>query len=178
MSATFLNMSPVAWSALAEWCVVVLAVLAGVVAYQQLREARQLREGQAQPYVMLFAEATHNQLIRSQQGEPIGFSTFVDLVVKNFGRTVAREVRIEFNPELRGTLFPGQSDVVQVPILDLAPGQDWHTMWDNTQQRSHRELPSVYTVRITFYDSRGKSYVEESRLDWNATTNRTRVIDG
>lgn len=83
MSLALLELPADAWSALAAWSAVLLAMVAGFIARGQLRETRRLREEQAQPYVIVFAET-------SEAGQWV-----VDLVVKNFGTTAAKDVRVE-----------------------------------------------------------------------------------
>jgi hypothetical protein len=163
MTATFIGMSPVAWSALAEWGGVILALVAGLVAYKQLGEARRLREDQAQPYVAVFAEES-----------PADFSV-IDLVIKNFGRTVARNICISVDPPLMRAAGTEDMKVVEIPAIipTLVPGQEWRTLWDTTMARPSSDLPTSYHVSVSFRDSRGREFrAYESMLDWTATTRR------
>jgi hypothetical protein len=103
--ATFWGMSPVAWSALAEWCALGLAVAVGVVALGQLLEARRLRNDQTRPYVVAFAEPS-----------PAAFAV-IDLVIKNFGRTAARDVQVQFEPTVRRASGSEPKEAVQLPAV-------------------------------------------------------------
>jgi len=58
-----------------RWIAVGIAVVAAVFAYSQVKVARQTREEQAQPNVVIFAESTPSHW------------QFLDVVLKNFGTT-------------------------------------------------------------------------------------------
>ena len=60
----FAAWTPNDWSALGTIITAAVAIVAGFVAWRQLREARRLRLEQAQPYVVCFAERTagHDQV--------------------------------------------------------------------------------------------------------------------
>jgi hypothetical protein len=53
---TFLGISNGGWSAIAAWVGLILTVIAALYAWSQLREARQTRNEQAQPYVAIYME--------------------------------------------------------------------------------------------------------------------------
>jgi hypothetical protein len=110
------------WSALAGWATAAVALIAGGVAVGQLGEARRLRLEQAQPYVVVFMEA-------SAAG-----SWYVDLVIRNFGTTATHDVRLEIEPAPHR--HAGRSGVVWLPesIPVLVPGQEWRTFWDTGQR--------------------------------------------
>ena len=65
----------------------VVVVAAAIFAWSQLTEARRLREDQTRPFVIVDLDT---------QIRP-----FFDLVVKNIGTTMARDVEIRFEPELQ-----------------------------------------------------------------------------
>ena len=46
------------WSAIGTCVTVVVATVAGLIAFFQVREARRLREEQAQPYVVAYLDAS------------------------------------------------------------------------------------------------------------------------
>ena len=88
---------------------------AALYARGQVREARTLREEQARPFVMVDLE---------RWDQP-----FVNLVVANLGKTMARNVRISFDPPLESSFDKkapvpiGQLKLFTAPIPSLAPGK-------------------------------------------------------
>lgn len=102
---------------------------------QQAEDAQKLREEQARPYVVAYMDPNP-----SHWG-------FVDLVIRNFGRTAAYAVQTSFTPELEVAPFTrldtGERQTkLSYPknIPMLAPGQEWRTSWDyvcKTKQFRH-----------------------------------------
>lgn len=150
---------PTDWSALAAWVTVTIAVVAASVAWRQLHEARRLRREQAQPYVVLYMEPS------------AASAHFIDLILKNLGKTAASDVRVTTTPALKRSVQGGGVDDVWLPesIPVLVPGQEWRVFWDAGFDRLNREdLPLRYEATVTFTDSTGKSYLVPSVLDWSA----------
>lgn len=132
-----------------------LAFVAGLIARGQLRVAKRVREEQAQPYVVVFAEPS-----------PAAQSV-VDLVVKNFGATAAKDVRIDFDPPLQRAA--GEEDEPKVPavIPVLVPGQEWRTFWDTGIARAGSDVPDRHVATVRFADSQGRTLpTYEFILDW------------
>jgi hypothetical protein len=164
MHPTLLALEAAAWSAIAAWATVLVAVVAGVLAYVQIRQARKLRDEEGRPYVVAYTES-------SAAGEWI-----VDLVVRNFGKTAARDVVLEADPPLLRAAAgqtPGPNPV-ELPerIPFLAPGQEWRTLWDTTIARHDAGLPDRYDVAVRFCDSHGNSFEIPSIFDWGAISTR------
>jgi hypothetical protein len=142
-----------------------VAVGAATVGLGQLREARRLRVEQAKPYVVCYAEEGHES----------DWSLYV--VIKNFGNTLATDVSVQFDPELRRSPMTGGAyDVVHVPAIPaLAPGQEWRTFWDTGVRRPQAKLPSRYTATVTFTHHVGRRPTIErivSALDWSVQEGR------
>jgi hypothetical protein len=140
----------------------IVACIAGFLAYRQLRESRKLREAQAQPYVAVFADTNPS-------------SAFViDLVVRNFGQTAAKDIRILFNPAPMRQAGTETGELVELPgvIPTLVPGQEWRTLWDTTMARAQSDLPKVYEISVAFEDSWSRPYNLQSRIDWDPLINR------
>jgi hypothetical protein len=127
---------------------------------EQTRLAIALAEEEARPYVMVFMEP-------SREGSP----EVVDLVVKNFGKTAAQDVRIVVEPPLQRSIGENnQPEDVWLPsvIPTLVPGQEWRTLFDMGMHRFNSALPETYRVRIETKDSQGRSLpVHEAVLDWS-----------
>jgi hypothetical protein len=125
-------MSAEGWTALAGVCGVLLALGAAIVGGWQLQEARRLRIEQAQPYIAVYADPS-----------PAGSWVF-DLVIKNFGRTPATNVRVQIQPDLKRAAYddetvtlPAHRDVVDVASFhDAAKAlQDIRTILKNAMPR-------------------------------------------
>ncbi|GAA4259851.1 hypothetical protein [Dactylosporangium darangshiense] len=159
--------NPDVWAATASWTTAAIAIGAGVVAYKQVGEARRLREEQAQPYVVAYMEINE------------AANWIVDLVVKNYGTTIARDVRITSNPPIRRTKDAGRG-TEDVWLFDrlpvLVPGQEWRTLWDVGFERKDSNLPDRHRVVVTYADSRGRPMEPtESELDWGSHWQNLRV---
>lgn len=144
-------------------CVTALiAIAAATTAFVQVREARQLRIEQAQPYVAAYLE--------SDAANP----KFVDLVVKNFGTTAASNVQIDVDPTpQRSKQGGGVEDMwVAEKISTLVPRQEWRTLWDFGPDRVNTDLPDHYTVRLAYTDSRERKLDGVFSLDWGQFKNR------
>jgi hypothetical protein len=152
-------MSADEWSAIAQWALVLVAVVAAGFARGQVTESKRLREEQVQPYVAVFARVAR-----------IGIA---DVVIKNYGQTAARNVRVAFDPPLKRVAFANtpsmQEEIAELKFPTLAPGQEWSTVWDTAMARlDHQDLPERHDVRIDFSDARGRPVTSyESALDWN-----------
>lgn len=161
-ASTFLGISNGGWSAIAAWVGLLLAVIAARFAWSQFREARRTRDEQAQPYVVIYAE--HNE----------AHPHFIDLIVKNFGATAARDITITIDPPLQRSAGAEIEDVKGPgQIRTLVPGQEWRTFWDSTIHREELGLPSHHTATIEFSDSRDRKLGPYTfDLDWGQIMDR------
>ncbi|MET7880129.1 hypothetical protein ABZS52_24770 [Micromonospora profundi] len=154
---------PDAWAAGAGWTTALIALVASIAALRQVREARRLREEQAQPYVVAYME--HSQADMQ----------FIDLVIKNFGTTAARDVRIYAEPALKRSTGQGAGteDVGLFKVLPvLVPQQEWRTFWDSGMNRKDTDLPDEHVVKVEYMDSRGRKMEPTTAvLDWSAYKN-------
>jgi hypothetical protein len=159
----FLQTSPSAWSATAAWVAVALGVVAAVYAARQAREARILRKEQARPYVVVYTDSS-----------PAGW-TWIDLVIKNFGRTAATNVQVSVEPKPQRAA--GRDPDVSIPeaIPVLVPGQEWRTFWDGTHVRDGSGLPPRHRATVAFQNSLGERFSDAFDLDFGATYERTMI---
>jgi hypothetical protein len=58
----------------------------------------------------------------------------------------------------------------------LAPGQEWRTFWDFTDERREVELPVEHMAEVTFADSHGETHSASYRLNWSPYTGRRWVV--
>ncbi|MGY1660772.1 hypothetical protein ACI78Q_06045 [Geodermatophilus sp. SYSU D00705] len=162
--------TPEDWSAFGTNITAVIAVLAGIVAWRQLREARRLRTEQAQPYVVCYAEVAP------------GHDTAVDIVIRNFGTTLARGITVTVTPPILRSGRPGEEpEEVHLParLPALVPGQAWRTLWDLAPRRakSSRPISGLHEVIVSYSDSHGKALPPTpSVLDWEDFGQRTMLV--
>lgn len=148
------------WSAGAATLTSIVAIVAVFVAVRQVAQARKLREDQAQPYIAVYLESAETR------------PQFVDLVIRNFGRTAATNVSVEItptpqrSPDDRG---PNPDDVLYPRTFrTLVPNQEWRTLWDFSPARNEMQLPSKHAV-VVAYDGvpgTGRQHFEYE-LDWD-----------
>ncbi|TDC66262.1 hypothetical protein E1258_03305 [Micromonospora sp. KC207] len=155
--------NPDAWAAGAGWTTTAIALVASIAALRQVREARRLREEQAQPYVVAYME--HSQADMQ----------FLDLVIKNFGTTAARDVRIYAQPTLKRSTGQG-ADTEDVGLFKalpiLVPQQEWRTFWDSGLNRKRTNLPDEHVVKVEYKDARGRKMEPTvAALDWSVYKN-------
>lgn len=152
------------WSAFGTCATVLVALIAAGYARNTVEEARRLRREQAQPYVAVYMEQSPAS------------ATIIDLVIKNFGTTVAKDVRICITPAPQRGAEPGEEpESLGLPevIPDLVPGQEWRTLWDSSHTHFEQGLPDRYEAVINFRDSQNHQ-LEPTRatLDWGAHKGR------
>ncbi|MFG2047960.1 hypothetical protein ACGFIW_11105 [Micromonospora sp. NPDC048935] len=140
-------------SALCAIGAVGIAVCAAKAAFHQVKEARNLREAQAQPFVVIDFEPTRGV------GHP-----FMDLVIKNVGQTMARDVRFKFSPGLVSTLYEDPSapsrlsdlTVFASGIASIPPGREYRILFDKMPDRfADPQMPRQYETVISFSDYKG-----------------------
>lgn len=97
-----------------------------------------------------------------------------DLVIENIGRRPALNLSIRLDPPPQRATETPNLEITHIkmltqPIAMLAPGQKMSTFYDSHQDRRDREdLPTFHNVLLTYKDSSGKKYNEESVLDIEA----------
>jgi hypothetical protein len=140
-----------AWAA---WATVGIYVVLGLFAWRQVYEARKLREEQARPFVIVDFDP--------------GFLVY--LTVENLGRTMARDVRIDFGKPLESTLTGrreiDESPLFREPIPALPPGKKIRVLFDDFGARVKAGLPLTYDVKLRYRGPTGrKEWKEPYRLD-------------
>lgn len=138
-------------AALAQVGTFVIALVAAAFAWRQVREARKTREAQSQPFVVV--DIVPGKL----------WANRLTLVVENIGSTLARNVKLTFNPPLSSSFDDNaiaKSLLIREGISVLPPGRRIETLFDYTHDRLEHKLPMRYEVTVQFADHRGKA--EES----------------
>jgi hypothetical protein len=133
---------------------------------RQLNEAKELRAAQTRPFVVI----------------DLGSSapTLFDLVVKNVGPTLARNVRFAFDPPIESSdddLDPNKIKMFRDGISTLAPGKEIRTLFDQGPVRRKSNLPDTYEVTVTYTDQTSKRrYEEKIDLDFGLYWDR-RIVN-
>lgn len=159
----------VAWTDIAQVGLVAgqLAVLvvAAILAWRQVKEARVLREEQNRPFVVVDLDSPQRP--------------FFDLVVKNLGTSMACNVRFHFDPTPESTMSHASIERLKIfkdGIANFPPGKEFRTLFDSAVKRFKAALPDVYSVRVTYEDQEGKRRFEETMdLDFGLYWNRMSV---
>lgn len=116
-----------------------------------MREARELREAQTRPFVVIDLDSSAH--------------TLFDLVVTNIGPTMARNVEFIFQPRAETTdkdLDPYKLKMFRDGISSLAPAKEIRALFDQGPRRINSDLPDTYEVTITYTDQSGKRHYEET----------------
>jgi hypothetical protein len=148
-------------SAIAVIAQLVVLVAAAAFAWRQVREAKQLREAQTRPFVVIDFEVEN-------------FLAF--LTVTNIGTTLARDVRFEIDPPLQTKIENplAEMKMLRDGIPTLAPRKTIRTLFDSLVNREPGELPDTYAVVVRYSDETGRRFEDDLDLDlavyWNLTT--------
>lgn len=120
---------------------------------------RDLMTEQAQPYVAMTMEQSTDSPL------------FVELVVKNYGTTAAKDVHITVDPPPQSAALGETGNPVSLSIPGsislLAPGQEWRTFWDSGAERSSSGLPDKHLVSISYVGLTNEPMFFAGTLDWN-----------
>jgi hypothetical protein len=132
----------------------VVLIVAAFVAWKQVREARELREEQQRPFVVVDFDLQN------------GYMTFLE--VANLGTSLARDVRIEIDPPLASASDVDLAGLKMLTegIATLAPGKKYRTFFDMGFRRAEADLPMNYIASVSYTDEKGKrSFNETLNLD-------------
>lgn len=165
------------WVAVAVWAAFALGVIALIYINRHNQRSRQLTTEQTRPYVGMFMEPHAADW------------HVIELVVRNFGKTAAYNVRFAFSKPPTVAAYEqateGYADVVELQLPgelpSLAPGQEWRMVWDSALDRADlgEGIESRFPGTVTYYDRpeqprgwrfwrRGRRPLEtEVVLDWN-----------
>lgn len=123
------------------------------------RLQRDLMTEQAQPYVAV--------TIERDADNPL----FVELVVKNYGTTVAKDVRITIDPSPQSAALGEPSNPVPLNMPEvisvLAPSQEWRTFWDSGMDRPNSGLPDKHKASVSYIGLTSRPMHFSATLDWN-----------
>src|SRR4051812_8611194 len=141
--------SPAAWSAIAAWVAVVGVGVSLFFAYRQVREAIQLREAQARPFVVVDFEMD---------------SVLIHPTIENTGLLPGGDAHISFAPPMRSTRDdpwpPEKSTLMTTGIPTLPPRKKYRFFIDTFPERLEAGLPLTYEVKVTYRGSGRKAPFE------------------
>lgn len=141
-----------------------LLIVGAAFAASQLREARQLREQQTRPFVVIDFEIE---------------KSLIFLSVSNLGTTMAREVRFTIDPPF-ATSIDNDLDKLKMfnaGISTLAPGKTFRTLFDSFIQREPEQWPDLYSVRVTYCDETlSRDFNEKIDLDLGIYRNLSYIV--
>lgn len=155
--------SPEEWSAVvtagATVATFVVAIWAAFYAGAQVRHARELRDEQAKPFVVVDFEPSE------------AWGNVINLVVENVGQTLARDVRLEFDPPLTSSQEQKRehfdfrsSHLLTHGIPSMPPRRRFEAFFDLSHERDKRDdLPMSYRVTVRCADAKG---VEQEPLEY------------
>lgn len=146
----------------------VTAITAAFYAAAQVRHARALREEQTRPFVTVSFRPSH--------------ATVCNIIIRNEGKTLARNVRFRFDPEWESSQSERnkvrESKVWREGIPTLVPGQEITILADSFPQRYKRDdLPRTYAVEVSYEGLPGSSSRKSARRSPKFTLNYTLDFD-
>ncbi|GBG40708.1 hypothetical protein [Mycobacterium montefiorense] len=166
------------WLVWAAWATIALGIVALVFTNHQISRNRRLAAEQTRPHVGMLMEPHAADW------------HVIELVVRNFGRTAAYDIRFSFPTPPTVAEYENSSDgyaevvELQLPreLPVLAPGQEWRMVWDSALDRAEigGGIESRFAGSVIYYDRadkpRGWRFWERERqplqtsvvLDWEA----------
>ncbi len=160
------------WLTVAAWAALTLGVGALLFTARALKRNRQLKRDELRPHVVMFMEP-----------HPSDWHV-IELVVRNYGRSAAHDIRFDFaDPPTVGRYEDGPADglpevaELRLPseLRQLAPGQEWRTVWDSaiSRERFGGQIGSRFEGTLRYADRPGGRRVADRRtyqtavvLDW------------
>lgn len=162
---SFLGLTQTEWTGIYSILtlgLLIAAIWAAIYAFHQWKDARKAQEEENRPYVIVIVDPS-----------PASPQLF-DLVVRNIGKRPAKNVAIKLDPppirarEVKG-LEMRNIKLLNEPVAMIAPGQELRAFYDNAVDRKgNDDLPTAHTVSLSYMDSSGETYEENSSLDLDA----------
>jgi hypothetical protein len=164
MIPEFWGVSQVGWQALAALtgiATLLIAAAAAVVAYNQFRVNQVTRDDQSRPYVIADFEPSQAGIV------------LTDFVIRNIGKTPALDVQIRLTPPParanETTNFPlARARIISGTLPMMAPGRELRLFFDSMPERYSAELPMSFEAKITYKNSKGKSFAETATVDMDS----------
>lgn len=156
------------WLAVAAWAAVLLGLAALLYTHRQIRRQQKSSTKQTRPHVAMVMEPHAADW------------HVIELAVRNFGSTAAYDVGFTFDKPPTVARYEhtedGFTDIVELTlpqsIPELAPTQEWRTVWDSTLDRSQfgSSIESRFEGVVSYYDQ------PEPQGRWAKTFGRKRTV--
>lgn len=150
--------SAVAWTD--EWQVYLVAaqlgvlLIAALVAWKQVKEARTLRRERNRPFVVVDFDLDLSK----------GYLIFFE--VANLGNSLARDIQIEVDPSLESSIDVevDKLKMLNEGIATLPPGKKLRTFFDMSFRRNEAEenYPMNHVATVRYKDEKGKRPFKET----------------
>jgi hypothetical protein len=156
-------------SAVAASLTLLVASATAFAALRQLRQNRELNEDQARPYVVAMLE----------ESEASG--QFLDFVIRNVGKTAARNVRTHVDPPFvragRDSSYPFmETNFVQNAISTMPPQFEFRTLFEDIREHmAEAGRKSTYEVTLNYEDRNGRALSDSFVLDIEASKGALKV---
>jgi len=121
-----------------------------------LKEMKESRDQEVAPYVVAYFDIPY--------GMPL-----IYLIVRNAGKSVAKDVKLEFQPPLKNSNGEAINDIpfIKEGIGSIPPESEIKTFFDTAiSYFKNKELPLTYTVKVSY-----------SGGLWPATRNEEQIMD-
>lgn len=97
-----------------------------------------------------------------------------DFVIKNFGQSMAFDVKLTFSPELRGDV--ARLHFKEKTFKAMAPGYEWRTLWDSFVGRDLSE-PNQFIAKVSYrWGAHRKLEEYDVSFDINSLMGTKRVV--
>jgi len=148
------------WGTVATIATTVILLVSAIVAIRTYGNARELREEQTRPWVVLDFDTPVDPIL-------------TDLSIRNIGPTVARNASFSFEPELESTFDSGKRGrlpmrewtIIASGIRTLPPNREYRMLFDRGPDRFDANLPNSYEVAIRYEGPTERLYEETQILD-------------
>lgn len=122
------------------------------VSDKTLKHIMDVRDEETAPYILVYFEIPYGD-------------TLVYLVIKNIGKSPARDIHIECNPHIQSTLSHAERySPITRGIPSLAPHQEIRTIFDVFIDRMGANLPMTYTIKLMYKGGIGNRQRQDEQI--------------
>jgi hypothetical protein len=128
---------------------------ASIISEKTLQEMKETREQENAPYVIVYIK------------NPIPYDTDLYLIVKNTGKSIAEDVKLDFTPRLRSSSELNSDfnidnlTFIKGGIKSMPPDYVITTYLGGAADYfEHGEFPLIYNVKISYINSLSKTKIE------------------
>jgi hypothetical protein len=152
------------------WRIASASQAAAEVFALSLQVMKEARDQEIAPYIVVYFDVPYGEQI-------------IHLVVKNIGKSTARDVRIQFKPPLISNSGEniGELSLIKDGIVSLAPGHETKVFIDSTNLffSEQNDRPLKYEITVSFYGGlKDSQRVSELVLDLSADKKLFKLAQG